>query len=132
MHDFSFDEARQVAEVVVHAHVHHGQACSGIARKGIDGPPSLKEVARLDVRYVRGGQAEAVVGNVVVGGEENHRLVFQARSGVAGHGGYLDGYRFQLSQRKRRLGQNFLMLQGGLGGLFVQRGYVQFVHDGCK
>ena len=68
----------------------------------------------------------------MVGGEENHRLVFQARSWVAGHGGYLDGYRFQLSQRKRRLGQDFLMFQGGLGGLFVQRGYVQFVHDGCK
>ena len=38
----------------------------------------------------------------------------------------------RIKQRKRRLGQNFLMLQGGLGGLFVQRGYVQFVHDGCK
>ena len=132
MHNFSFHQPRQVAEVVIHAHVHHGEAGSRVAREGVDGAAALKEIAGLDVSDVRGRQAEAVVGNVVVRGEEDHGFVLQARRGIAGHGGNLDGYGFQLPQREGGLGQYFLMFQGGFGGLFVQRGNMQFVHDGQK
>ena len=132
MHDFSFDQPRQIAEVVIDAHFHYGKACSRVARKGVDGASALKEVAGLDVGDVRGCQAEAVVGNVVVRGEQDHGLVLQARRGIAGHGGNTDGHGFQFPQGKGRLGQNFLMFQGRFCGLFVQRGDMQFVHDGQR
>ena len=132
MHDFSFDQPRQIAEVVIDAHVHYGKACSRVARKGVDGASALKEVAGLDVGDVRGCQAEAVVGNVVVRGEQDYGFVLQARRGIAGHGGNTDGHGFQFPQGKGRLGQNFLMFQGRFCGLFVQRGDMQFVHDGQR